>query len=151
MLWFLLLLALGIIFGRLNEGRHYQRLRADEAALAHIQIYNIKSVPHTHASALMPGGVLVSGNVVIAIDYFKRIASLLRMIVGGRLGAYETLLDRARREAVVRMKQEADDMGASAIYNTRIEFSMIGQQPRMSGAELLAYGTAVKSNHEKAS
>jgi uncharacterized protein YbjQ (UPF0145 family) len=145
MLWFLFLLALGIIFGRLNERRHYERLRADEAALAHIPVYTLKSVPQSHAEDLAPGGVLVSGNVVIAIDYFKRIMAVLRMIVGGRLGAYETLMDRARREAVVRMKQEAADLGAQAVYNLRVEFSMIGQQPQMSGAELLAYGTAVRA------
>lgn len=140
----LILLILGIIFGSLNERRHHQQLRKDEAALAHIDVYTLKSVPKRYAPELEDNAVLVTGSVVIAIDYFKQLAALLRRIVGGRLRSYESLVDRARREAIVRMQKEADALGASAIYNVRIEFSIIGQQPRMSGAELLAYGTAVK-------
>ncbi|WP_409432833.1 YbjQ family protein [Litorimonas sp. RW-G-Af-16] len=144
---FITLISLGIIFGSLNERRHHAALRNAEAELAHIALYNLKSVPVSHAKNLEAGGVMVTGNVVIAIDYFKRIAATLRMIVGGRLKSYESLVDRARREAIIRMKREADAMGATAIYNARIEFSVIGQQPRISGAELVAYGTAVKGTH----
>ena len=139
-----ILLILGIIFGTLNERRHHQQLRKDEAALAHIDVYTLKSVPQRYEAELEDNAVLVTGSVVIAIDYFKRIASFLRILIGGRLRSYESLVDRARREAIVRMQQEAQALGASAVYNVRIEFSVIGQQPRMSGAELLAYGTAVK-------
>ena len=98
------------------------------------------------AAELEDGGVLVSGSVVVAIDYFKRFIASLKMLIGGRLGSYESLVERARREAIVRMQKHAQSMGATAIYNARIEFSVIGQQPKISGAELLAYGTAVKSH-----
>jgi len=58
---------------------------------------------------------------------------------------YDSLLSRARREAIIRMMREADALGADAIYNVRVEFSAIGAQPQaIGGAELLAYGTAVK-------
>ncbi len=140
-----ILIAIGVVFGTLNERRHFKRLRKDEAALSHIKVYNLKSIPAHLANELEDGGVLVSGNVVIAIDYFKRVISGLKMFIGGRLGHYESLVERARREAIVRMQKKAQAMGANAIYNARIEFSVIGQQPQMSGAELLAYGTAVKS------
>ena len=70
------------------------------------------------------------------------------MLFGGRLSGYQSLVERARREAIVRMQKEADALGANVIYNMRIEFSVIGQQPQLSGAELLAYGTALKSSQK---
>jgi uncharacterized protein YbjQ (UPF0145 family) len=67
------------------------------------------------------------------------------MIFGGKLGMYDSLLARARREAIIRMMRDADAIGADAIYNVRVEFSAIGAQPQaIAGAELLAYGTAGK-------
>jgi len=146
-LTFILLMAVGIIFGGLNERRHFKRLGRDEAALSHVKVYNLKSVPPQMTKDLEGGGVLVSGNVVIAIDYFKRFKAFFKLLFGGNLRGYESLVERARREAIVRMQKDADAMGANAIYNARIEFSVIGQQPKTSGAELLAYGTAVKSRN----
>jgi len=138
---FIILLIIGIIFGRANEGKHLNRLKADEAAMSHIKVLNIKTLPDYVAQ----GGALVQGNVVIAVDYFKMVMSSIRMVFGGRLNSYETLLDRARREAIIRMQKDADGLGAHAIYNARVEFAVVGQQPaRIGGAELLAYGTAVK-------
>jgi len=137
---FIVLLCSGVIFGSLNERKHFTRLRKAEAELSHVKVLNIKHPIHP----LEEGGVLVTGNVVIAIDYFKKITATLRMIFGGRLNSYESLMERARREAIVRMQRKAVELGADTIYNARVEFSTVGQQPRISGAELLAYGTAVK-------
>ena len=91
---------------------------------------------------------LVAGSVVISEDYFKRVVSGLQSIIGGRLRAYESLLDRARREAVLRMKQEARDKGAHMIINVKFQtFSIPGRNRRGFGAvEVLAYGTALTPN-----
>ncbi|WP_371396729.1 YbjQ family protein [Fretibacter rubidus] len=137
---FISLLALGFFVGRMQERNHYKQLETDEAALSHIMDCNIKTVP----DSFQAGGALVSGNVVIAVDYFKFFVASWKMIFGGRLRSYESLVERARREALVRLKKQADAMGADAVYNVRFEFSTIGQQPKASGVELLAYGTAVK-------
>ncbi len=135
------LLLIGLIFGRMNEASHFSRLEREETELADIITVNLKTVPQE----LAPGAELVSGNVVVAVDYFKIVAASLKMIIGGRLRSYESLLERARREAIIRMKHEARAMGANAIYNVRLEFSAIGSQPRrIGGVELLAYGTAVR-------
>lgn len=144
LLIFLALLGIGLIFGRANERRHLKRLQEQEAQFAHIKVYTLKSVPKHMAAELEAGGIIVSGSVVIAIDYFKRIIAGLKMLIGGNLGSYESLVARARREAILRMQKHADSLGADIIFNARIEFSIIGQQPKSSGAELLAYGTAVK-------
>jgi uncharacterized protein YbjQ (UPF0145 family) len=84
---------------------------------------------------------------VIAEDYFKRIAAGLRGLVGGRITVYESLLDRGRREAIVRMKQEARQLGATMILNVRLETASLseerGGRASMFSAEFIAYGTAL--------
>lgn len=136
---------IGFFFGRANEAAHNKRLDAAEAELSHIQINTLKHI----TEPLEVGGVLVTGNVVVAVDYFKKFLATLKMLFGGNLGMYDSLVTRARREAIVRMMREADARGADAIYNIRIEFSSIGTQPHSSGAELLAYGTAVKRRNSR--
>ena len=141
LLSFIFLLALGFFIGGWNERRHFRRIEKAEAELAHIQVVSLKRVPE----GLQPGGILVTGSVVVAIDYFKKIMAALRKTFGGELRSYQSLLLRARREAIIRMKREADEYGADMIYNVRLEFSAVGAQPQVTGgAELLAYGTAVR-------
>ncbi len=137
-----ILLAIGLVFGQINEQNHFKRLRRDEEDLSDILTVNLKDLP----LEMQPNGMLVSGNVVVAVDYFKKIATGIKQLFGGRLRSYESLVERARREAIVRMKKEARDIGADAVYNVRLEFTSMGQQPRQAfgGVELLAYGTAVK-------
>ena len=58
-----------------------------------------------------------SSRVVISLDHFKRFLAGLRALVGGRIRSYETLLDRARREALMRMKEAARDGDSSSRTN----------------------------------
>jgi uncharacterized protein YbjQ (UPF0145 family) len=81
---------------------------------------------------------------VISIDHFKRFVSAFRMLIGGEVRAYGSLLERARREAVLRMKESHPD--ADAYINTRLETSTIASTSGNEGTgtvEVLAYGTAV--------
>ena len=66
---------------------------------------------------------LVQGGVVISVDYFKRIVTSLRNFFGGNIRGYETLVDRARREAILRLKESCPD--ATQIVNLRLETSSI--------------------------
>ena len=87
------------------------------------------------------------GNAVISIDYFKRMLAGFINLLGGQVRSYETLVDRARREAILRMKQNAD--GADIILNVRVETSAIGEstgKKAVSSVEAIAYGTAVWNN-----
>ena len=87
---------------------------------------------------------LVYGSVVISIDYFKKILAGLRNIFGGTVKSYESLVDRARREALLRMKEMAGD--ATVIVNVRIETSTIARKANKEGVgclEAIAYGTAL--------
>ena len=86
---------------------------------------------------------MVYGSAVISIDYFKRFLGGLRNIFGGELSSFETVLDRARREAILRMKEMAGNAGI--IINTRVETSTIGTTSKkgIGCSEVLAYGTAL--------
>ena len=141
-LFVVLLLVLGYGFGRLAEYRHYRSIFKREDALGDLIIVCSKTLP---VSVGAPGTRLVMGNVVVSVDYFKRFIAHLRMIFGGRVHTYESLLDRGRREALLRMQAEARALGATMIFNTRFETSSIskGRQQSVGSVEVLAYGTAV--------
>ena len=83
---------------------------------------------------------VVSGSTVRAKHIGKDIMAGLKNIVGGELKGYTELLQEARQEALERMIQQADSVGANAVVNVRFSTSNITQ----GAAELFAYGTAVK-------
>ena len=105
---FVLLIVIGFVMGRSNEQRHYRELAALEATLGDIAVSNERATAELGA---FESGMLVVGSVVIAEDYFKRVAAALKSVLGGNLQSYETLLERGRREAIVRMKEEARRRG----------------------------------------
>ena len=138
---FLFLLSLGYFFGRMNEARHFRSLEKSEAELAHITVSNTKQIPDG-----MSTSQFVSGNVVISIDYFKRLLAGIRAVFGGRINSYTTLVERARREAVVRMKMQAEQNGMVHISNLRLETASVYKNAKtnIGSLEVYAYGTAVK-------
>ena len=83
---------------------------------------------------------LVRGSTIRARHVGRDIMASLRNIVGGEVKDYTVMLAQAREEALERMIEQAEKMGANAIVGTRFVTSMV-----MSGAaEMVAYGTAVK-------
>jgi uncharacterized protein YbjQ (UPF0145 family) len=143
--FFLVLLAIGVFAGRANERKHYRELAEAEEDLRDIAVSNGR-IPG-EAGTLFKGGTLVVGSVVIAEDFFKRVTAGLKSLVGGNLRSYETLLERGRREAIVRMKREARRLGATHVVNVRLETASLsddwsGRRPMFS-AEFIAYGTAL--------
>ena len=139
-----LLLALGYGIGHWRERRHLNSLARREEIFADVIITNWKHIPE---GLSVEEAFLCTGSVVIASDYFKTFAAGLKNLIGGRLRTLETLLMRARREAVLRMTEAAKANGASFILNTRFETMMIMRTRRRGGApmvEMLAYGTALR-------
>jgi uncharacterized protein YbjQ (UPF0145 family) len=134
----------GLLFGRAAENRHFKYLAEQEMLLRDVLVFNEKRPPPAYQ---FRDATLVVGSVVIAEDYFKRVACALKSLVGGRLTAYESLMDRGRREAVVRMKQEAKRRGATMVFNVRFETSSLAEEKGgkqvMFSAEFMAYGTAL--------
>lgn len=138
---FLTLLIVGYIFGKAAEAKHYKSIEKREKALIGLPAVTLK---HLGDDALITDAKLVNGNVVISVDYFKKFLAGLRNLFGGRMSSYESLIDRARREAVLRMKEEA--RGWDMVLNMRLETSSInnGAKGSVSSIEVLAYGTAIK-------
>ncbi len=82
---------------------------------------------------------VVKGNAVRSRHLGKDVLAGLRNVVGGEIHEYVKLAAEAREQALDRMVEEAEDLGANAILGIRFGTAMI-----MSGAaELLVYGTAV--------
>lgn len=83
---------------------------------------------------------LVKGSTIRARHVGHDVMAGLRNIVGGEVKDYTIMLAQAREEALQRMIEQAEKMGANAVVCTRFATSMV-----MSGAaEMVAYGTAVK-------
>ena len=138
---FLTLIALGYFSGTWAEKKHYRSIQKREKLFLNLPAVTFRKIDEP---CQVEQAQLVAGSAVISIDYFKRFLAGLRAIVGGRVKTYESLLDRARREAVLRMKQQAS--GADMIVNMRIETSSISQGKRQKSVgtiEALAYGTAI--------
>lgn len=82
---------------------------------------------------------LVQGNTVRAKHVGRDIAASFKNMLGGELKGYTELLVESRQEAVARMVEQANQLGANAIVNVRLATSSI----TAGAAELYAYGTAV--------
>ncbi len=82
---------------------------------------------------------LVQGNTVRAKHAGRDIAASFKNLVGGELKGYTELLTESRREALMRMMQQAEQLQANAVVNVRFTTGAI----TAGAAELFAYGTAV--------
>ena len=131
----LISIALGFIFGRKAGEKHYASIQEREKTLLHLPI-RAEITPEPHMSEAK----LVMGNVVIASDRFKALVGSLQGFFGGKVPSLESLMDRGRREAILRMKAEAAAWGAKEVIHLRIDSSMLDNQ----GVEVFASGTAVK-------
>lgn len=143
---FVILIMLGYTAGTIAERKHYRSIERRERRLLNLPAVTVEKAYADDVE--ISGAELVSGSAVISLDYFKRILAGLRNIFGGEVTSYETLIDRARREAVLRMKEKAS--GADIIVNLRIETSAIGQtadsRRSIGSIEAIAYGTAITLN-----
>jgi uncharacterized protein YbjQ (UPF0145 family) len=82
---------------------------------------------------------IVRGNTIRARHLGRDISAALKNIVGGEIKDYTKMMAESREQALDRMVEEAESLGANAIVNVRFATSMIMQ----SASEILAYGTAV--------
>jgi len=87
---------------------------------------------------------LVRGNTIRARHLGKDVMAVLRNIVGGEVSEYTKMMAEAREQALDRMVEEAEELGADAVISTRFATSMLMQ----GAAEVLAYGTAVVIEEE---
>lgn len=87
---------------------------------------------------------LVRGNTIRARHLGKDILATLRNLAGGEIREYTKMLAEAREQAIDRMIEEAEALGANAIVGVRFQTSMV----QAGAAEMLCYGTAVSIGAE---
>jgi len=115
------------ISGGILERRHLKNLLLLERGSRGMLAVTIEDLPpdwHVESCEL------VMGNVVISQDYFKRFAASIKGIFGGNIRVLEPLLERARREALIRMKGVAHARGYDTIINVRIETATLASARR---------------------
>jgi len=141
----LLLLMVAYFIGSYIEKRHFRNIRKREDDLHGFPVVSFDTMPDDWNVSTSE---MVTGSIVISLDYFKRVIAGLRGLIGGRIKTYEPLLERARREALLRMTESARERGYDAVFNVRLETSRLGNARRdgkgTAGVEMLAFGTAVK-------
>jgi len=137
----LLILAIGYGVGKIAESRHYKSIRARERGFLHIPAIASRTLDD-------PRGIqeskLALGAVVVSVDHYKRFLMFFRKIFGGEIRSYSPLVDRGRREAILRMKESCPD--ADLYLNCRLETSTIhsGKGKATGCVEVVAYATAIK-------
>lgn len=140
---FIILVCLGLFVGRHMEKSHFRDLARREAATAGMLITEIRSFPG--GSAVSPDPAIVVAEVTIATDYLKSFLAKLRNIFGGEVGSYRTLMERARREAILRVVEKAREAGYDAVCNVRLQTADIGgstTRRKVAMCSILASGTA---------
>ncbi len=141
----ILILVATYFIGSWIEKKHFKNIREREAKAHGFPVVSFDTMPDDWK---VNNSHMVSGSMVVSLDYFKRVIAGLKGLVGGRIKTYEPLLDRARREAILRMTEEAQQQGYDAIFNVRLETSRLASAGRdgkgVAGIEMLAFGTAVK-------
>jgi len=85
---------------------------------------------------------IARGNVVRGRSLGRNIVASFRMLVGGEIHEYTKLLAESREQALDRLIEHAQSMGADAVIGLRFDATEAGAQT--PATEVLAYGTAVK-------
>jgi uncharacterized protein YbjQ (UPF0145 family) len=137
---------IGFILGTFTETKHYQSIAQRERQHLHQPMISGRSDHFIPKDRTVLRSQLVCASVVISDDYFKTIVALLKKYFGGHLTSYESLLDRARREVILRLKEAAPE--ADMFLNLRMESTSLSkdiEEDSRAGraVELIAYATAI--------
>lgn len=143
----LIFLLVFFFIGRMTEGMHLRRLARREEAVRGMLVTDLRRFPGDVETGKTPA--MVVGEACIATDYWKSFLSSIRKIFGGEMKSYQTLVDRARREATLRMLESARTLGYNAVCNVRLDTADIGGGSMAARQvavtiEMLATGTAYR-------
>lgn len=144
LLLILLILIITYFTGSILEKNHFKKIKAREIALVKKPVVSFGKKLTTNKK--IKKVEFVTGEVVISGDYFKNFVSAFRNFFGGRMVSFESLMDRARREALLRMREKAKT--ADIIVNARLESTMLNicednSNNLIPQVAVIAYGTAV--------
>ena len=134
----------GFLIGRNVEKRHFRSLEEREAATRNVLVTQVKSFPMAITDAGPPTVVLAEA--VIASDHLKSFLAVWKNIFGGEIRSFQTLQERAKREAILRLVENATHQGFNAVCNVRVMTADIGGNTsggrKTPMAAVIATGTA---------
>lgn len=141
---FLVVVFLGLFFGKRAEKKHYTSIQERELKYKKIIVLSDKDLKSVKNG--IEEWALIHEGTVVALDAFKKLMASFVNLFWWRMKAYESLVDRARREAVLKVKQKAFDLWCNTIINLRIETSSISKSAKKSvwAVEAIAYATWIK-------
>jgi uncharacterized protein YbjQ (UPF0145 family) len=123
------------------ERQHNKDMTAREIPLQYIRLNNLKKLP----TCELDQSIILIGSVVVAHDFFRTLLIIIRKLIGGNIHSYERLVTRGRREALIRLREEAAMRGINAVINVRFTSSVVVGR-FLSAVEMVAYGTGLKTN-----
>jgi uncharacterized protein YbjQ (UPF0145 family) len=137
-----IVLIFAFVFGSFLEKKHLEDLERRE--------YESLKMPITTTDLGLDNlnvkdAKLVVGQVALADNYFTNFLGKIKGFFGGNIPSYELLIDRARREAVLRMKESAID--ANMIVNIKVESCFLNDRSNgssnINSVQVLVSGTAL--------
>jgi uncharacterized protein YbjQ (UPF0145 family) len=137
-LQFFIFTILGWLIATFLERKHISYLAKKEQQLVEIKLNNVKKIVNDYQG----DSAFLMGSVVMAHDYFRGFFIVLRKIIGGNISAYERITQRGRREAIIRLKENALNQGFNKVINVRFDSTKVGNH--ITAIEIIAYGTGIK-------
>ena len=113
------LLILGFVAGTFAEKSHFKRL--DEREAVNRQLLQTQSKLYLSPTAGGKTPTMIHSETVVASDYFKNFLSGFRKFFGGEMKSYHSLMERARRETLAKLIEQARQLGYNAVCNVRLE------------------------------
>lgn len=114
-------LLVGFFVGAHREREHFLDLDRREAAAADVLVTNLKGYPGATPGGGLPPPRLIVGEVTIGSDAMKNWLSKWRKLFGGEMHSYVAMQTRARREARLRVIEQAKAAGYNAVCNLRFD------------------------------
>lgn len=91
---------------------------------------------------------VVVGEAILGANIFKDLFGAVRDIVGGRAGAYEDEMGKARQIAFAEMEKQAHNLGANAIVGIDIDYEVIGEKGSMMMVSVSGTAVKIKSTND---
>jgi len=121
----------------IREKMHFASIRKREFVLSNVEISNKKKCPYKDIRKTE----LATASIVMVDDFFKDFIAGFVNFFGGELSVYSSLLDRARREAILRIVEAHPN--AKAFYNLKLDSAQLGDGKIRKRVEISATATAI--------
>jgi len=102
----------------------------------------VTTTHHLEGSRIVAYHGIVTGEAILGANIFRDLFAGVRDIIGGRSGAYETELRKAKEIAIAEMTDEAAALGATAVIGVDLDYEVLGADGGM--LMVAASGTAVR-------